>query len=446
MKHYYHDVPSQRVSCVAVVFLSLAVFAMFDGVIALSKYACATTAVQTEEKHAKTPLPYLSEGSPVDWWFVFKFNAATFPGCDDGKPKGCPFGGTIQDYGDKYSQQFIYASNKEPSLQKGTGCLGATLTDPVGSTFNQVYRRSFYYVLWNDQFYDDPKIQGCSKSCNSPWGHSKGMLAWNDDGEGFVMQVSTPSWPASGNKSFPRESDGNTLGCISDNDVKVSQHFFALRLTNSDLINVLKALENSSVATDPYNVQIVKNGGPLYIQKLVKKLGKKSRSTTHIEAMLSTGVKLISKPSELHVPAWQLVSAELDGVPLRTATWWATPKIYSTTSSTAIKCWHDDLGTPGPVKIATSGIWDDVKLSLKGGPQLDSNHAKFGVSLDANQPYVIFGDLNQQGALSGNCASSQNGRGGIFFILNNKPLFDAVTKFMSGNTAPEKASVTKSIH
>src|SRR5947199_2640123 len=37
-------------------------------------------------------------------------------------------------------------------------------------------------------------------SCSSPWGHSKGVLAWNDAGEGFVMQVSTPSWPASGSE------------------------------------------------------------------------------------------------------------------------------------------------------------------------------------------------------------------------------------------------------
>jgi hypothetical protein len=24
--------------------------------------------------------PLLAEGKPVDWWFAFKFNAATFPG------------------------------------------------------------------------------------------------------------------------------------------------------------------------------------------------------------------------------------------------------------------------------------------------------------------------------------------------------------------------------
>ena len=68
--------------------------------------------------------------------------------------------------------------------------------------------------------------------------------------------------------------------------------------------------------------------------------------------------------------------------------------------------------------------------------QLDSNHAKFGVSLDPGRPYAIFGDLNQQGALSGeNCSSSQNGRGGTFYIISNKTLFDGLTNLIKGETA-----------
>ena len=80
------------------------------------------------------------------------------------------------------------------------------------------------------------------------------------------MQVSTPSWPASGNASFPRKSDGNTLGCVKDNDIQVSQHFFALRLSKDDLVQVLKALQNASIVTDTKNPQIVQNGGPSDVQ------------------------------------------------------------------------------------------------------------------------------------------------------------------------------------
>jgi hypothetical protein len=134
------------------------------------------------------------------------------------------------------------------------------------------------------------------------------MLAWNDAGAGFVLQVTTPSWPAAGSKRFPRKTDGNTLGCVKDDDVLVSQHFFAMKLTKDDLVRVLKALQNASVVTDPTNPQIVNNGGPADVQQLVKSLGVKSKSVTFSTDKLSNGVQLISKPSGLHVPPWQMVS------------------------------------------------------------------------------------------------------------------------------------------
>ena len=269
------------------------------------------------------------------------------------------------------------------------------------------------------------------------------MLAWNEAGEGFVMQVSTPSWPASGSRKHPRQEDGNTLGCIVDDDVEVSQHFFALKLTKDDLIKVLQALENASVATDPSKKQIVLNGGPPEVKALVKRLGKKTKNTTYTKVTLSSGVELISKPSRLHVPSWQFVSAVLDGVPLRTATWWAGGEkleIYTTTASTEIGCWDKALGAPGAVEIATSGQWEGTRFGLKGGIGKDYNHAKIGVSTLARQPYSIFGDLNQQGTLSERddhkCSSSQNGRGGTFYVLNNKALSDSLSSLIGGDTAP----------
>lgn len=421
---------------VAVAFIALTVSGYLGNIGYKDTSAFAQDSAKPTATQSSTPAPLLEKGHPVDWWFVFKFNAKSFPGCGENAARACLFGGTVQDYQGHYSQQFVYASSEHPSLQEGSGCVGDTLKDPVGTTFDEVYNNSYYYVLWNDQFYDNPPIKGCTKSCGSPWGHSKGMLAWNEAGEGFVMQVSTPSWPASGSKSSPRNADGNTLGCIVDNDVKVSQHFFALRLSKDDLIMVLKSLQNASVVTDPSNPQIVRNGGPSEVQGLVKQLGKMSHGTTYMKVKLSTGVELISKPSGLHVPPWQLVSAALNGLPLRTATWWANPQIDTTTVSTQITCWDKDLVTPGPVHIATTGEWNGKTFSLKGGPQLDSNHAKIGVSLDPSQPYAIFGDLNQQGALSGQkCSSSQNGRGGTFYIINNQALFAGLTNLLKGGTA-----------
>ena len=167
----------------------------------------------------------------------------------------------------------MYASSESPTLQQGNGCAGDTTDDPIGATFDEIYHGNYHYVVWNDQFYDDPDIKGCSESCGAPWGHSKGVVAWNDAGEGLVMQVSTPSWPAAGSASFPRKSDGNTLGCVKDNDIQVSQHFFALKLSKDDLVQVLKGLQNASVVTDPSNKQIVNNGGPADVQSIVSESG-----------------------------------------------------------------------------------------------------------------------------------------------------------------------------
>ncbi|MGB6690744.1 MAG: deoxyribonuclease II family protein [Terracidiphilus sp.] len=382
------------------------------------------------------PSPLLEKGHAVDWWFVFKFNAATFPGCSAAQ-RSCLFGGSVQSY-KSFSQQFVYASSDHDALQKGSDCLGDSLSDPVAATFDEVYNGPLFYVIWNDQFYDDPTIDGCTKECGAPWGHSKGLLAWDATGRGLVMQVTTPSWPAAGSKDHPRAGDGNTLGCVKDNDVQVSQHFFALRISESDVLTLLKALENASVVTDPNNPQIVHNGGPQEIQAEVAKLGVKSNATMPFTATLSTGVEVISKPSSLHVPPWQLVSSILGGVSLRAATWWAKPTIPTTTADSAIGCWSDSLSKAGAVEIATTGEWDGTVIGLKGGLGTNFNHAKVGVAISGAKDLSIFGDMNQQGALSDNCASSQNGRGGLFYVVKDGALSADLAALLKGDTAPSR--------
>jgi Deoxyribonuclease II len=408
-----------------------------SALIRLSILLCAL-ATLPEAVGQSAPTPLLEQGHPAGWWFVFKFNAASFPSCG-GVQRQCIFGGDIRPYA-SFGQQYVFASSENHRLQKGGGCAGDTTTDPVGATFDQVYNGSFFYVIWNDQFYDDPEIPGCSKECGKPWGHSKGMLAWNSAGEGFVLQITTPSWPASGSKSAPRQTDGNTLGCVRDNDVLVSQHFFALKLTKDDLIKVLAALANASIVTDPSNRQIVNNGGPQEIRDAVEKLGKKSASTRLINETLSSGIVVISKPSHLNVPPWQMVSAVLHRISLRTATWWANPKIDSTDESSEITCWDETLTQPGAIEIATSGQWADKTFGLTGGAGPNFNHAKLGVSISGTDGYSIFGDMNQQGTIvpadHRPCSSSQNGRGGLFYVLNDAILSEELKKLMTGGTAP----------
>src|SRR5262249_45745307 len=92
---------------------------------------------------------------------------------------------------------------------------------------------------------------------------------------------------------------------------------------------------------------------------------------------------------------------------------------------------------PGGVEIATSGSWGGKTFSLTGGTGKDHNHAKIGVSTSGGAPYAIFGDMNQQGSITGpNCASSQNGRGGLFFVVSDKTLHDDVQKLIEGGSGP----------
>lgn len=401
----------------------------------------------------KSPLsPLISSNQPVDWFFAFKFNSASFPGCDENgtfpeEGTNGIFGGKFQTYPNGHSQRYCFASSINPTLVTGKGPIGATLEDPLGATFAQVYLQDgYYYCIWNDQFYGDPSA--FPKYLDAPWGHSKGMLAWDDDGNGFVLQVSTPSWPAAGNQNNPRQTDGNTLGCIKDDDVEVSQHFFCLKTTKEDLVVILNALNNASVVTKPTVPQIVKNGGPQDVQILVNQLGNVSKSKAIIKATLSSGVQLISKPHAIAAPVWQLVSSELGGIPLRVATWWESPTIYSTDENTDIQCWPEGLKNPGAVQIATSGMWEGITIGLEGGPYPKGNHAKVGVSTDPTKPYSIFGDMNQQGTLepvvesaeksaeAPTCAISQNARGGLFYVLNNQQLCDSIMKLLAGDSAP----------
>lgn len=407
---------------------------------------------------ADAPTPLLAQGKSVDWWFVFKLNTKSAPGCQG--QQACPFGGKVQKVSN--GLQYVFASpaaNQNGAMAFSDGCLGESTDDPVGATFDEIYNGNYFYVIWNDQFYGNPKMTGCGNSCSAPWGHSKGMLAWNEKGEGLVMQVSTPNWPGSGSSDFQRKL-GNTLGCLSQvdaeskklkpqNNTLVSQHFFARRLTKSDVSKVLDALYNASIVTDTKKSpsQVLNIGGPSDIQDQVRKLGHISKSAEPTKEQLSGGGWVISKPAELQVAPWQLVSALLKA-PLRAGTWWQKSKIYSTTADTKFNCWpQNGLDRPLAVEIATGGHWDGKPLGLEGGPNPGGNHAKIGVSTDPALPYSIFGDMNQEGTLwklpKVGCSISQNKRGGVFFVMSDAELFKSVTALLKGSTAEVRTSPTK---
>ena len=100
-------------------------------------------------------------------------------------------------------------------------------------------------------------------------------------------------------------------------------------------------------------------------------------------------------------------------------------------------CWDPSLGTPGAVDIAVTGTWAEKTLGFKGTADPEGTHAKIGVSTGSHT-YAIFGDMNQQGSLSGpNCKSSQNGRGGLFYVVDNAQLFGSLQALLKGDSAPQ---------
>jgi hypothetical protein len=176
---------------------------------------------------------------------------------------------------------------------------------------------------------------------------------------------------------------------------------------------------------------------PSDLAALAKGLAVSNSETTVYQATLSTGAKLIAKPQALQVPVWQMVSS-IVGKPLRTATWWTQPEIPSSKAGSKPGCWSSALGTPEEVQIATTGQWKGTKFNLTGGLGGDHNHAKLGYSLTGS--LAIMGDMNQQGSYDPSdqhtgCASSQNGRGGLFFVLDDATLNAGLKELMTGATA-----------
>src|SRR5438034_10283700 len=59
--------------------------------------------VQTGWSQPDAPVPLLEKGNHVDWWFVYKFNSSSFPGCGappqshpDASKRVCLFGGAVR--------------------------------------------------------------------------------------------------------------------------------------------------------------------------------------------------------------------------------------------------------------------------------------------------------------------------------------------------------------
>ena len=389
------------------------------------------------------PEPLIAKGKPADWLFVYKFNAWTAPTAPSDPRRKCTFGGDVHKFtkvGD-FSHAYAFASSASPSLKLGSGLLGVTDQDPLGATFAAIFNGNLSYVVYNDQFEDAPPISGCGAFCADPWAHAKGVIAWDDQGNGILLQVTTPSWPGAGGAGSPRKGDGNTLGCTGRNNLLYAQHFFALKLSPNDTAVVLQAAYNAGVPTrtDMDQVFHLQPAGPDALAQIARRFGDNTPAGAKAyAARLDSGVQLISKPAVLHVPPWQMVSAMLGGEPLRVASWITGDVGLPSTVAGKPGCWDPSLGAPARVEIALTGTWNGKPIALNGGRgPIGGNHAKIGVSLAGGHDYAIFGDMNQTGGLLSHCDKSQNPRGGLFFAVQDSALAGSVRALLQGHTAAD---------
>ena len=98
--------------------------------------------------------------------------------------------------------------------------------------------------------------------------------------------------------------------------------------------------------------------------KALADLGVKSKSTRYDRPAIERSA-LISRPSKLNVPPWRWSRRPLGGVPLRTATWWATADLVDHGIDQADFLEHE-LGQPGAVEVATTGPWNGKEFGLTG--------------------------------------------------------------------------------
>jgi len=295
--------------------------------------------------------------------------------------------------------------------------------------------------------------------CSSPYGHSKGALAYEESGTGFFLQGTTPNWPDPSQKSTY-----TPLGCQLDSNTDLSQSFLGLTLdadTFSEMAPYIEAARLCSTGTTS-----CRNGSAGHMidfnctseqtraedwSILDTAFSGTSTSDMHSSTYSGTtsgGVdfKLIAKAEADAIPPWLLVASEL-GVDLGVSSWLDFNYGFASlcsgddySSATNQMCLvSDDLGISlnengGAVQSVENALAAsfeingvDLAWALWGEFTSIASHAKFAIASEFDNPWFVSGDENNQGwSCSTSCSGSQSGRGGLFFALNNSEVHASI--------------------
>eukprot|EP01083_Nonionella_stella_P000054 161_1 len=317
-----------------------------------------------------------NDGKAVDWWFAYKSND-----------------GTNYSYFDPSSTQ----SKLTPST---TQTLSAGNNSCVERTLNQIYnnKHTLNYVGYNDE---NPNGTTSFKS-----GHSKGVLAFADTSQtapfngGFWLIQAVPKFPDLNRKTYEFASNGIVYGqnflCISlDNIDAVNTVSNQLRFilpfvnfyhninTNDDQINNFTAIGSSKWLDGISVVNITSTQGTVF---------------THLARSGSVQKDIFEDVISVHYGAsfeWETWRNEKSAEPS-----FCTPKYR--------------FNEENIEKVVLGNGWYIYH---------EDDHAKFGISVDANEKIVCSGDLNRD--------ESQNSRGGGYACFKNEKLWEAINNVVN---------------
>lgn len=287
------------------------------------------------------------------------------------------------------SGKYLYADAKEPHLTESQFDMHEDKNGALANTVSQIYGGGVGYMMYNDE--------PTTGDCSSIYGHSKGVVGWSLNSNGFWLVHSVPKFPSvvsQGYSGIPSAEliYAQSFLCISTNNV-------GLDTIGSQLhYNRPMVYDSSIPSRTPSNLNALANGS--YVSAA-------TFSVKSVQAINGDSFSVFSKTGPWDKALYSQLVAPTLQTGLLVETWIRGSKIPSS------------CGSKYPVMNIQS-------LSFPGREFTEtSDHSKWGVSTSSSKPFVCIGGINQM--------TTQNKRGGGTVCISNSDLWGSfkslVTKY-----------------
>lgn len=327
-------------------------------------------------------------GEPVDWFLIYKT-----PKLD---------GGVQSDAASGYG--YAYADADNPTPGRSIYSLDST-SGAIHSTLAQLQEEGASYILYNDERPD-------GKPDNGELGHTKGVLCWDSQSNtGFWLLHSWPLFPVIGAVHAPTPIYGQTFLCLSL-DVASMEQIAGQMLSHHE--------------PQVYCSANVLGGSFLGDLAAGHLTSKPAPSFDVLDAKTCAGMpfKVLAKNRQWGGDYWNQAEVELE-VSMNVETWIRGPvaPILDT----------DGVHKSFDIKYINLGA-----LGMHYAWPETADHAKWGISADPANPWVLIGDINRM--------ISQRKRGGGGIAFRSLPLWSALSKTDLVIAPPGKGKATSLEH